>query len=198
MNRSRPESAHAGRQGLGSLGHVSVLGHALLGLLSTGELTGYELTGEFDRSLANVWSAKHSQIYPELAKLQAAGLIRQTEAGPRGSKRYAATEAGRAEVRRWLAEPPAHEVLRSERILRVFFLWMQPPAEAARYLREQAAQHREKLARYESFAKLIPPQAEGPHRWSRISLEAGMRVERALAEWADWAATEAARPPAPR
>ncbi|HEX3468484.1 MAG TPA: PadR family transcriptional regulator, partial [Candidatus Elarobacter sp.] len=83
---------------------VSTLGHALLGLLSAEPRTGYDLTAAFDLSLANVWSARHSQIYPELAKLQAAGLIEQTEAGPRGSKRYAATADGRAAVVRWLQD----------------------------------------------------------------------------------------------
>ncbi len=77
---------------------IGVLGHLLLGMLSFGEKTGYELTREFEESLANVWAASHSQIYPELAKLEAAGLIRKSEAGPRGSQRYAIEPAGTAAV----------------------------------------------------------------------------------------------------
>jgi len=78
---------------------VSVLGNILLGLLGSGGRTGYELTRDFDVSLANVWAASHSQIYPELAKLEGAGLIRKTEAGPRGSQRYAITPAGNDALR---------------------------------------------------------------------------------------------------
>ena len=85
---------------------ISTLAHGLLGLLAAREMTGYELTQAFDVSLGHVWSASHSQIYPELAKLQTAGLIRHTESGPRGSKRYSITDEGRAEVRRWLRQPP--------------------------------------------------------------------------------------------
>ena len=171
---------------------ISVLGHALLGLLSAGEMTGYELTRTFDVSLANVWSASHSQIYPELAKLEGAGLIRHTESGPRGSKRYAATDAGRDAVRRWLTDPPEAAALRSEASLRVFFLWMLPPDAAAAYLRRQAESHRQKLASYETLASKIGDCTDAPTRWSRISLELGIRHERAMAEWADWAANEAA------
>ena len=38
-------------------------------------MTGYELSKEFESGLFEVWSAKHSQIYPELKSLYEAGLI---------------------------------------------------------------------------------------------------------------------------
>jgi DNA-binding PadR family transcriptional regulator len=176
---------------------VSTLGHALLGLLSAQPMTGYDLTAAFDQSLANVWSARHSQIYPELAKLQAAGLIEQTEAGPRGSKRYAATEAGETEVRRWLEGRAPGDTLRSERLLRVFFLWMLWPADAAAYLRDEASRHREQVERYERISGEIPVERHPADRWGRIALEAGIRYERTMAEWAEWAAVEIEREPAP-
>jgi DNA-binding PadR family transcriptional regulator len=171
---------------------VSTLGYALLGLLTRHPMTGYELTQTFDISLANVWSARHSQIYPELAKLQAAGLIVQTESGPRGSKRYAATDAGTEAVRRWLRTPPPAELMRSERLLRVFFFGMLPPEEAAALFRAEAARHRERLEHHLATAELIPP-APGPARLGRIALEAGIRFERMMTEWADWAAAEIQR-----
>jgi len=169
---------------------VSTLGHALLGLLSAQPMTGYDLTAAFDQSLANVWSARHSQIYPELAKLVGAGLIEQTEAGPRGSKRYAATAAGEAEVRHWLQGRAPGDALRSERLLRVFFLWMLRPADAAAYLRAEAVRHREQVARYESVGNEIPVERHPADRWGRIALEAGIRYENTMAEWALWAADE--------
>jgi DNA-binding PadR family transcriptional regulator len=176
---------------------VSTLGHALLGLVATAPMTGYELTAAFDQSLANVWSARHSQIYPELAKLQAAGLIEQTEAGPRGSKRYAATAAGEAEVRHWLEGRAQGDALRSERLLRVFFLWMLRPADAAAYLESEAVRHREHVERYERIAAEIPLERHPADRWGRIALEAGIRYERTMAEWAEWAAAEIERDSAP-
>lgn len=165
---------------------IGVLGHVLLGLLTGGEQTGYELTRDFDVSLANVWAASHSQIYPELAKLEAAGLIRKTAAGPRGSQRYAITPAGEKAVRTWLSETAPVDNPRNEWMVRVFFLGLLDPERAAAYFEEQQRLHAAKVERYRSFAEhcsLDDPEA----RWSRIALEAGIRHESAMAEWAAWA-----------
>ena len=163
---------------------IGVLGHALLGLLAGEAGTGYDLTRRFDKGLGHVWTARHSQIYPELAKLQAAGLIAAAEAGPRGSKRYAITDAGRAELQRWMREPPGAEALRSERLLRTFFLPALPVAEQRAYLASFEAREREQLAEYEALAAMLDGIGETT---GRISLEAGLRVSRTLADWAAWA-----------
>jgi PadR family transcriptional regulator AphA len=165
---------------------IGVLGHLLLGLLASGERTGWELTSEFDTSLANVWAASHSQIYPELAKLEGEGLIRKTDAGPRGSQRYAITESGRSTVTAWLADTQPGDSPRSERLARVFFLGMLPKERAAAYLAEEERRHRAKLERYLAFAAECPLDDDAT-RWDRIALEAGIRAETALAEWAAWA-----------
>ena len=171
---------------------VGVLGHILLGLLTDGEQTGYELTREFDISLANVWGASHSQIYPELAKLEGAGLIRKTDAGPRGSQRYAITPEGATAVRTWLAETRPHESPRAEAIVRVFFLGLLAPEQAAAYLADLQREHRANLERYRAYAarcSLDDPAT----RWSRVALEAGIRHESALADWAAWTLAELER-----
>jgi DNA-binding PadR family transcriptional regulator len=165
---------------------IGVLGHVLLGLLATGERTGYELTRDFDVSLANVWAASHSQIYPELAKLDAAGFIRKTEAGPRGSQRYAITASGAAAVRTWLAESTPVDNPRTEWMVRVFFLGMLAPEAAASYLHAQRRRHEEKLERYRTYAEHCSFD-DAATRWQRIALEAGIRHETAMADWAAWA-----------
>ena len=83
------------------------LRHAVLGLLSLQPSTGYELTQRFDRSLSNAWHASHSQIYPELSKLEAEGLVEVVAEGARRSKTWAATDAGRDELRRWMTDDRA-------------------------------------------------------------------------------------------
>ena len=96
------------------------LRHAVLGLLERRPSTGYELTQTFDRSLRTSWQARHSQIYPELAKLEAAGLVEVVGHGARRSKTYAITPAGRAELRRWLVEAQPDRSQRNESGLRLF------------------------------------------------------------------------------
>ena len=78
-----------------------------MALLDATPMTGYTLAKQFDQSAAFVWHAPHSQIYPELRRLEAAGLIagHEESRGARGTKRaYALTGEGRAELRRWVAE----------------------------------------------------------------------------------------------
>lgn len=80
----------------------------LLSLLTARPMTGYELTKYFDTSLDYLWHAPHSQIYPELRRMEEAGLVKATALprGERATKRaYAITDEGRAEVAQWVAEP---------------------------------------------------------------------------------------------
>ena len=83
------------------------LRHALLALLAVRPMTGYDLTKQFERSVSYVWHAPHSQIYPELRKLEVAGLVtaKAQARGELGTKRaYSVTEAGLAELVAWVEQ----------------------------------------------------------------------------------------------
>ncbi|HKH88198.1 MAG TPA: PadR family transcriptional regulator [Acidimicrobiales bacterium] len=170
------------------------LRHGILGLLAGRPMSGYDLTREFDLTLAHVWSARHSQIYPELARLAADGLIEQVGSGKRGRKVYASTGAGRAEVVRWLREDEPGRELRVEAWLQGFFYWMVSPDEAIALIERERAVHEATLERYEAVASLAVDWTAHPENHSqRIMLEAGIRYERGLVDWADWAAAEIRR-----
>ncbi len=51
------------------------LRHAVLAELVEGEASGYELSKRFDVSTANFWSATPRQLYRELERLTAEGLL---------------------------------------------------------------------------------------------------------------------------
>jgi DNA-binding PadR family transcriptional regulator len=162
-------------------------------------MSGYDLTREFDLTLGHVWSARHSQIYPELSRLASEGLIEHIDSGPRGRKRYGATETGRAEVLRWLREDDPGRELRVEAWLQGFFYWMLEPEEAVALLTRERLFHEAKLATYESLATSgIDWVANPQHHAQRIMLEAGIRYERGLVEWSDWAIGEIRRGEATR
>ena len=103
---------------------------AALGLLAQEPGSGYDLLKHFEKSMANVWPATQSQLYGELNKLADAGLIEVSDIGPRGRKEYRITEAGRAELRRWVANPQDDAPFRSAGLLRVFLLGEVPPEQA--------------------------------------------------------------------
>lgn len=90
------------------------LRHALLALLEARPRTGYQLAKQFDESAIYVWHAQHPQIYTELRKLEAEGLVGADTArrGVHATKRtYFVTEAGCTELARWVDEVslPARE-----------------------------------------------------------------------------------------
>ena len=88
---------------------------AALGLLAKKPGSGYDLLKHFEESMANVWPATQSQLYGELNKLADAELIEVSDIGPRGRKEYRITDAGRAELRRWVANPEDDSTFRSRR-----------------------------------------------------------------------------------
>ena len=54
---------------------MGTLKYAILGLLNRKNMTGYDLSKEFETTLFEFWNAKHSQIYPELKSLSEKGLV---------------------------------------------------------------------------------------------------------------------------
>lgn len=168
---------------------VSVLGHALLGLLAGRPMSGYDLTRQFDESLRHVWSATHGQIYPELARLATDGLITVGTAGARGRKVYTIADAGRNELRDWLTQTHPENRPHSEPLLRSFFAWTLSPQEARAYFERRAHIARQSIIEYEAIASAFAPSTPEEVA-SRIALESGIRIARASAEWAEWAAEQ--------
>jgi PadR family transcriptional regulator, regulatory protein AphA len=162
------------------------LRYALLGLLSDKPMSGYDLTKRFEKSLGNVWPARHSQIYPELNRLNDEGLIEIVAEGPRGRKEYEATATGREAVREWLLTTEPEWGLRSEPMLRSFFLWMVEPDQAREYLRSYRQWFAERLAAHMAVKEQWKPETDG-EKAAFIVLEAGIVQAEAAIKWADWA-----------
>ena len=174
---------------------TGTLGHALLGVLADCPRTGYALVKHLEQSIAYTWPASHSQVYPELARLRDAGLIREGASAPRGGRVYELTEAGLEELRRWLRDTSPSRTVRDEAALRLFFLWLLEPDEATAYLRGEAERARAVLQEFEAIA--ARPDPDDPKtRAYRVALELGLRSARTRLEWAEWAVKAAGHPPA--
>ena len=84
------------------------LPHAILVSLCEQSGSGYELTHRFDRSIGYFWGATHQQIYRTLRTMEDDGWVSATVVVQRGrpdKKVYNVSEAGRAELARWIAAP---------------------------------------------------------------------------------------------
>ena len=172
------------------MGRMS-LRHAVLGLLLDNPGSGYDLMKRFNTSLANVWPATQSQVYGELTRLAAGGLIDAAAEGPRGRKEYTITDAGVAELRHWMADTEPKQSRNSEALLRVFFLGVLTPEQARGYLAKQAEHAAATHARLQELKESIDWEEDGTMITNgRLALEYGLRLFTMYQEWADWAADQ--------
>jgi PadR family transcriptional regulator, regulatory protein AphA len=99
--------------------------YVVLGLVSLRPGAGHELAGFSERSIGNFFPIARSQVYTELDRLCRLGLLSVTEVPQQRfpTKRvYAVTEAGAAELARWLEEDPVEpERHRNLFLVRIFF-----------------------------------------------------------------------------
>ncbi|HXH78868.1 PadR family transcriptional regulator [Nocardioides sp.] len=154
------------------------LRHAILGLLARKPSTGYELAQMFDLSLRTAWHAKHSQIYPELAKLESAGLAEVTARGSRGSKTYSLTDAGHAELRRWLVEEEPDRSQRHESTVRLFLGQLLAPDDRGDVFARDLAYVEREDAQLRALHEQLPPDEP-----FAAQLELGLRLNAVLLAW---------------
>jgi PadR family transcriptional regulator AphA len=166
------------------------LPHALLGLLIVRPRSGYELTKEFESHIGrHAWAAGHTSIYPELNRMAENGLVEVTHEGARGSRTYAATEAGRAELRRWMFDRDRSRKVRNEEVLRMFLISALDPDDAVAYLRGIAEESAEKAAELAKLLAATGPIVQGdPEKFGLLAAEYGRRQYEA--GWAEWAITQ--------
>jgi PadR family transcriptional regulator, regulatory protein AphA len=95
----------------------------ILGFLSLGPRSGYDIKSAVDRSTRFFWAASYGQLYPELRRLEQEGLIEGEDSptGGRGRRVYQLTEAGRVALKEWLFSAELTIELRDESLLRLFF-----------------------------------------------------------------------------
>lgn len=125
---------------------------AVLAALLCGESSGYDLAKSFDASVANFWTATPQQLYRELDRLAADGLIeaRVVQQERRPNKRiFSLTPAGRAAIQAFTAAPPKPSTFRDELLIKVNAVDGGDPAAVRGLVAEQLRWSETKLERYE-------------------------------------------------
>jgi DNA-binding PadR family transcriptional regulator len=128
----------------------------ILGLLGAHPMSGYDIKRAFDRSLATYWNAGNSQIYTTLKGLAARGLVSSEliyQEGRPNRRVYRLTEAGRAELDRWLAEPVPARFTKDEFLTKLFFCGQTDDAAALRHLEEHLASLKDQFAYMEDVLR---------------------------------------------
>jgi DNA-binding PadR family transcriptional regulator len=134
------------------------LRNALLAMLTSQPMTGYDVYKNFQTSVGYVWHAPDSQIYPELRRMEQDGLIRgeSVQWGKRGTKkRYSITEAGVESFQTWLNAPPEYQRERDPVRLRAAYLeWAEPKA-STEFFREHVAYHSSRIEDWEDMIRAL-------------------------------------------
>ncbi len=79
--------------------------HGLLALLDQGPRYGYQLRTEFEARAGATWPLNVGQVYTTLSRLERDGLVEPAGEDDEGHQFYAATDAGREELRTWFDTP---------------------------------------------------------------------------------------------
>jgi DNA-binding PadR family transcriptional regulator len=172
------------------------LKHALLGLLSERDATGYDLTKLFELSMSHYWHASHSQIYPLLDGMKKDGFIREKRIVRKDRSRkkvYQLTPEGCETLLAWLQAPSPLPRLKDEMMLKARFFGRLDDVRAIALLRGQQSAHQAKLDEYLKIeATYFPGAQEAPPSsrsllFAYFTLRRGILHEEDSVRWCRWA-----------
>lgn len=174
---------------------LPTLAYALMSLLAREPLTGYGLARQLRDPIGHFWEAGHSQIYPQLARLEGAGLVissTDVEPGPRARRTYQVTEPGLEALRSWIGKPARRWGGRDDLLLKVYASWVAMPSATITLVREAADYHAAQLAHYldvrrsphQTVAARMAPTA--PEFTEYATLRRGIGYERGRLAWCRW------------
>src|SRR5436190_2142614 len=161
--------------------------YVILGMLALGRQTGYEIKSLVDISTRFFWAASYGQIYPELKRLEQAGLIRGKEDRTNGRKRrsYELTAAGRETLHDWLtSDELLVRELRHEGVLKLFFSDVLTPEEQLEQIRRIRRAHE---ATRQQLEEIAPGAREADEarglRFTLLTLDWGIAYQDAIIDW---------------
>jgi DNA-binding PadR family transcriptional regulator len=100
------------------------LKYALLGIIDTGNrpVSGYDIKKAFESTMQFYWNATYTQIYSTLRRLHEEELLSMeviAQDNRPNKKVYQITEAGREELRQWIAKPLELQKVRNEMLVQI-------------------------------------------------------------------------------
>lgn len=161
---------------------LSPTAYVILGMLRREPRSGYEIKALVDNSTRFFWAASYGQIYPELKRLSAAGLVKGADSPTGGRKRtvYAITAAGEEELVAWLRQSPEVFEMRDEGLLKLFFAEALPAAEAVEIVREMRRRREAVNAR---LRELEPEKDEDKSGYPLVVLRCGIEFTDWFVDW---------------
>jgi DNA-binding PadR family transcriptional regulator len=166
---------------------TSSAAQALLGLLTVEPMSGYDLGSVVRDSVGHIWSESYGQIYPNLKRLAADGLVAcktEKHKGRPERRVYSITKKGREQLAQWLSIPPQPEIPRNEMLLKLFFGSKVPIPILIRNVERMVEEHRALLEKFQRTERddidKNPQYPDAPFwkmaaRYGQIEMEAHLK-----------------------
>jgi PadR family transcriptional regulator AphA len=163
---------------------VSLTARVICGMITLGRRSGYDIKQFVDKTTRHFMAISYGQLYPELKRLEEAGLVEGSSAptGGRHRTEYELTDAGRAALAEWLdSDDELLYELRDESMLKLFFSDVRPERRIAN-LRALRGRNERKLAELRALEPLASAHGrEGP----RLTLELVIGMAVWIIQWCE-------------
>lgn len=159
--------------------------YAFLGMLLLAPMSAYEIKKAMQGSISHFYSAAHSQVYQQAARLVRDGYVREKETpGGRRKRLLSLTPKGKRAVQEWLRDPEAEDQLYSELLVKIFFAaYANDPGGVREMLLRRREESASILAEYEQFIHVLEASKENPY--PAMTMAAGIHFYRSELEWID-------------
>lgn len=164
---------------------------ALLGILSLGPHSGYEVKKTIESSLIHFWREGYGQIYPNLKRLveqEWATVQTKKQQGKPDKNVYAITEKGKQALQTWLIKPiETVPVAKNELLLKLFFGDNIPVRESITHIQRYKENEEETLKIYHGIEQILRSETckDKNKKFALLTLRYGQRVTKSIIEWCD-------------
>lgn len=163
--------------------------YAVLGVLSLGDMSGYEISGVLEKSVGHFWRESFGQLYPTLRRLEEEALISSHPApGIKGPERkvHSLTADGWKALRDWLARPAdIHDLHRDETLLKTFFGRHAPGSAPAEHIRRRKELLDGLLRTYEQIEDELAQDPSPDRPYWLITVRHGIHLTTAMLAWCE-------------
>jgi PadR family transcriptional regulator, regulatory protein AphA len=166
------------------MSNLSPTATIILAFLGFGPRSGYDIKQSVEISTRFFWGASFGQIYPELHRLEQAGLVEIESEGGRRRKVYRLTPAGERTLDEWLRGDGDLFQYRDEGLLRLFFSDLADPETVLANIRQMREWREQSVAFFrEQIEPIAHEDVEFGYHFPQRALEFGIAWLDAQAEW---------------
>lgn len=165
---------------------LSTTEFAVLGLLSFGERSGYEMKKAAERGVGYVWTAAKSHVYAVLPRLVEGGYAttrRVTQKRRPDKQVYKITRKGERAFKEWLEAPIEERGARSPFLLKIFFGDLMSKEALVAHIERMRAEVVRTLEEYREIEGRIRDDSQSYYGY--VTLRWGLAQARAWIRWAD-------------